>query len=255
MADALALGLVGLSASVEANLSSVPNLVGYAAGLITGAQVARQILDTWKVPDPIGVSWLTWDLALVQSIGLLAFSAAHGYTAAIIINAWVGLASLLVIARILATRQSPRLWPVLTVGVTLAVSGIWPVLLGSASAGTLGAVASAFVWVPQAVHSVRMRSPAGLSWPFVLAGLASSALWIVYAVLIGQWRLLIPPISAIGALIVTAAYGLWGRSHRPADPAQAGSSGQPGCRAKGDGARPATAPHPSGTTKKRPDSS
>ena len=46
----------------------------------------------------------------------------------------------------------------------------------------------------------------------MLAGLASSALWIAYAVLIGQWRLLIPPVSAIAALTVTAAYALWGRS-------------------------------------------
>jgi uncharacterized protein with PQ loop repeat len=254
MADALAAGVAGLSASATAHLTSVPNLIGYGASLITGAQVTRQILDVWRVPNPVGVSWITWDLALVQSIGLLAFSVARGYAAASIINAWVGLASLVILARILTTRQPPRLWPWLTVGATLAVSGIWPVLLGTASAGVLGAVASAFVWVPQAVRSIRMRSPAGLSWPFVLAGLASSALWIVYAVLIGQWRLLVPPVSAIGSLIVTAAYALWGRSRSPAGPPEAESSEQPGSGPAADGAQPATAPHPQRQNGKRPDS-
>jgi len=192
---------------------SLANLIGYAASLITGTQVVRQLIDAWRVPDPIGVSWLTWDLALVQSLGLLALSLMRGYAAAVLVNAFVGVISILIIARTLGTRRSsPLLWPALVVGGTVAGCAVWLLLLGPTLAGTLGSVASAFVWVPQAIHAVRMRSPVGLSWAFVVAGLTSSALWLTYASLLSQWRFMIPPLSAIASLIVTAAFALWTRS-------------------------------------------
>ena len=142
----------------------------------------------------------------------LALSVVRDYQAAVVINAFVGLASIIIMVRVIATRHSrPVLWPALVVTSTLAACAAVLVTLGPAAAGTLGSVASAFVWVPQAAHAVLTRSRLGLSWAVVLAGLASSALWLWYAVEVGEWRLLIPPSSAILSLIVTAAYALWQR--------------------------------------------
>ena len=121
----------------------------------------------------------------------LALSVVRDYQAAVVINAFVGLASIIIMVRVIATRHSrPVLWPALVVTSTLAACAAVLVTLGPAAAGTLGSVASAFVWVPQAAHAVLTRSRLGLSWAVVLAGLAS---------------------SAILSLIVTAAYALWQR--------------------------------------------
>jgi uncharacterized protein with PQ loop repeat len=200
------------------HLLGTQNVVGYVASLITAIQVARQLVDAWKVPRAEGVSWITWDLAIVQSIGLLVFSVAHSLTAASIINAYVGLVSLAILARLLTAGYSRlRSWPAIIVVLTVTACIAWSALLGPAAAGSLGSVASAFVWIPQAIHSFRSRSAVGLSWPFVFAGLTSSALWIAYAILVAQWRLLIPPISAIVALAVTASYSLMQPTHNSAD--------------------------------------
>lgn len=188
------------------------NVIGVIAGVITAAQVLRQVSDILAVRRPVGVSWVTWELALVQSIGLGVLSVAKAYLAAAVINCFVGVASIFIIGRLLAGRR-PGLagygTGVAVVGATLAAGLAGLTLSGSRLDGTVGAVASAFVWVPQAVRSVRTRSPAGLSWAFALAGIVSSALWGTYAILLGEWRLLVPPVSAIVALAITAAFALW----------------------------------------------
>jgi uncharacterized protein with PQ loop repeat len=217
------------ASSLASGVFSVPNLVGYAASLITGGQVVRQLVDAWRVPDPFGVSWLTWDLALIQSFGLLVLSVSRGYAAGALVNAFVGVISILIIARTLGTkRSSPLLWPALTVGATITGCGTWLLVLGPTLTGTLGSVASAFVWVPQAVLAVRFRSPVGLSWAFIAAGLASSALWLTYAALISQWRFAVPPSSAIASLIVTAVFALWTRTRKDQGTPQAAPGGS--CR-------------------------
>jgi len=217
MADPLTSAVVAFPLSAATNaVVTVPNLIGFAASLITATQVSRQAFDAWRVPDPTGVSWLTWDIALLQSAGLLALSVSRDYLPAEVINAFVGLASVVIVVRVLGTRHSsPALGPAVAVASTLVVCGAVLLAAGATAAGTLGSIASAFVWVPQAVHSVRTRSPIGLSWVVVLTGLASSALWLWYAVAVDQWRLLIPPSSAILSLVVTACYALW---HHDKDP-------------------------------------
>jgi MtN3 and saliva related transmembrane protein len=191
------------------------DLIGAVASLITGTQVARQLKDAFAVERPVGVSWLTWELATIQSGGLLFFSISKGYTMAIVINAWVGIVSLLIIARLIAPGGVlAALRFVALAGVTgIGLAGAFA-LSGVRLVGTIGAVASAFVWIPQAWRSVRTRSPTGLSWTLVVLGVASSILWIAYALMLSQWRLLVPPISAIASLVVTAIYALW-RGRRP----------------------------------------
>lgn len=206
--------------SQAANVDSVlVDLIGAVASLITGTQVARQLKDVFAVQRPVGVSWLTWELATIQSCGLLFFSISKGYTVAIVINAWVGIISLLILAKLIApSGRLVVLRFVALAGATgIGFAGAFA-LSGVRLVGTIGAVASAFVWTPQAWHSVRTRSPAGLSWTLVVLGIASSILWIAYALMLSQWRLLIPPISAIASLVVTAIYALWRTRRSYPDP-------------------------------------
>lgn len=204
------------------------NVIGLTASLITAAQVLRQVWDILAVERPVGVSWITWELALVQSVGLGVLSVAKGYLAATVINCFVGAVSIFIVGRLLAGRGPGRyVWAAAVVGATLLVGACGLLLGGWRLDGTVGAVAAAFVWVPQAIHSVRTRSPLGLSWAFALAGIASSLLWGAYAIMLGEWRLLVPPVTAIASMLVTAAFALWhARTARPAqeDPAVGGDS-------------------------------
>lgn len=154
------------------------------------------------------MSRVTWELALVQSVSLGTLSVAEGYVSATVTNAFVALCSVAILARLSSGRRE-RLAAVL-VGL-LFVTGLLVTIADAKLVGTVGAVVSALVWIPQAAHSRRTRSSSGLSWAFVLAGLVSSSLWIAYAVLLGEWRLLPPPTVAILSLLVTARHGLAAR--------------------------------------------
>jgi uncharacterized protein with PQ loop repeat len=187
--------------------------IGTAAGVVTTLQVARQVYDVYQVERPAGVSWMTWQLALIQSIGLFVLSIDRDYVLPGIVNGCVGVLTAAVLGKLLGTTRSAALVIVSAVALMLVY-----VEVNGATAGTVGAVASGFVWIPQAIRSFRRRSGLGLSWPFIAAGLASSVLWGVYAVLIGEWRLLVPPVAAIASLIVTWSYSLAASDTEPRTP-------------------------------------
>lgn len=176
-------------------------LIGLIASLITGFQVVRQAIDMHVVKSPIGVAWGTWELALVQSLGLLILSIDQGLFAATLVNAWVGALCMPIIVRALGGYRSPALVrSIAAISVAIALCLAALLLFGPSAAGTVGSVASAFVWIPQAVRSYRLRSDRGLSWTVVLAGLTSSALWGTYAIMVDQWQLLVPPVSVSSAI-------------------------------------------------------
>lgn len=66
-------------------------------------------------------------------------------------------------------------------------------------AGMLGAILTTACWVPQAVHTIRTRDTAGLSLTMYATLIAGLALWLIYAVAIMSWPLILSNI-ATGAL-------------------------------------------------------
>lgn len=195
----------------------VANTVGTLASVVTIGQVTRQVRDVYRTARPLGVSAVTWEFALVQSVGLLLLSFAHGYVVAIGVNVIVAFGAAAVLLRVVTDptgRPRPARGAALTLTTVCCLSLI-AAAGGPSYAGDTGAAAAAVVWVPQAVRAARVRSSAGLSWLFVAAGLVSSVLWIGYAVLVGEWRFVIPPASAIIALSVTAGYALRHRREQP----------------------------------------
>ncbi|MGL4496809.1 MAG: SemiSWEET family sugar transporter [Beijerinckiaceae bacterium] len=66
-------------------------------------------------------------------------------------------------------------------------------------AGMLAAILTTACWVPQAVHTIRTRDTAGLSlWMYVTL-LIGLVLWLIYAISIVSWPLILSNI-ATGAL-------------------------------------------------------
>lgn len=185
-------------------------IIGVLASVTTGVQVALQVWNVWRVPDPVGVSPLTWVLALVQSIGLLLLSIHGRYVAAVGINAFVLVGASVILLRLIRGGSFATSIALASAAIALTVLAVVVIAItaGPAIAGDVGAAASAIVWVPQAVRSVRLRSPVGLSWAFVIAGILSSGLWVAYAALVGEWRLAVPSVAAIVALGVTGARAL-----------------------------------------------
>jgi hypothetical protein len=168
------------------------------------------VRDVWTTPDPTGVSPITWELALMQSVGLLLLSIHRGLLVAIGINLWVAVAASLILVRVAGTgaRRDRVVKGSALVAASLAFFGMITRYGGPILAGDLGAAASAVVWIPQAVRAVRFRSPLGLSWTAITAGLLSSALWLSYAVMVREWRLGVAPVSAAVSLAITGLYTL-----------------------------------------------
>lgn len=178
-------------------------LVGAAATAITWAQVGRQVYDVRQADDPAAVSLVTWLLALTQSLGLLVLAAAHAYLPALLANGLVALGCWIVLVQLGIKRSFSRLRFAAAILVAPVIIGACWEIRGAQLAGTAGAVAAAVVWLPQAFRSSHVRTRAGLSLTFLVGGLISSSLWILYALLVDEWRLLVPPISATVALLVT----------------------------------------------------
>jgi uncharacterized protein with PQ loop repeat len=181
-------------------------VAGSIAAALTCAQVARQVYDAERAADVAAVSEVTWTLALIQSCGLVVFTVDGAFYEAAVADAFVacGCAAILLLLGRKRSRSVLR-----AVGPIAAVSAIvagCTMAVDARLAGTIGAIAAVFVWLPQAARSVIVRTGAGLSLPFMLAGFASSALWIVYASLLDQWRLLVAPIAAIMALSITLLF-------------------------------------------------
>jgi uncharacterized protein with PQ loop repeat len=194
-------------------------LIGLVASVITGTQVVRQAVDVFAVDRPDGVSWVTWWLAYVQSLGLLILSVDEELVAGTIINAWVGLLCVPIVVRVMdGSRRHALLRGGAFLALATVVLLVVTLVAGSGAAGAIGSVASAFVWIPQAIRSFRLRSGRGLSWTVVATGVVSSALWAVYAIGVHQWQLLVPPISAIAALAVTAVFALMKPVDKAPDP-------------------------------------
>lgn len=192
-------------------------IVGVLASLISSMQVALQVRDVMREVQPEGVSWVTWELLLIQSIGLLAYSLARGesFGAAILTNGLVSAACIFIIFSVMTeTVTSWPFAPLLIVGATgTAFMGI--LLIGSVQwCGTIGALASVVAWVPQAAHSFKTSSSKGLSWVGLLSGITSSLLWAAYAAMLSEWRLLVPPVSAIIFIGLTILFSLWRPSGR-----------------------------------------
>lgn len=66
-------------------------------------------------------------------------------------------------------------------------------------AGMLGAILTTACWVPQAVHTIRTRETAGLSLAMYVTFLIGLVLWLIYAISIMSWPLILSNI-ATGAL-------------------------------------------------------
>lgn len=66
-------------------------------------------------------------------------------------------------------------------------------------AGMLGAILTTACWVPQAVHTIRTRDTAGLSLAMYATLIAGLVLWLIYAISIMSWPLILSNI-ATGAL-------------------------------------------------------
>ena len=62
-------------------------------------------------------------------------------------------------------------------------------------AGILGAVLTTACWVPQAVQTIRTRDTAGLSLAMYATLLIGLALWLVYAMSIMSWPLIVSNIA------------------------------------------------------------
>lgn len=184
------------------------NVVGGIAAILTLSQVARQWRDLRLLGEPTGVSGLTWLLAYVQSLGLGWLAIAGNHLSAIIVNVTVGAVAALIIGQVWERVRAVG-W---LTSASLALGAVgWAI--SPAAVGSIGAAASAFVWIPQAVRSSRSRERRGISRSMVLLGLASSLCWLAYAVLVDEWRFAVSPIFAILSLIVTW-YSLWSSPRR-----------------------------------------
>lgn len=70
-------------------------------------------------------------------------------------------------------------------------------------AGMLGAILTTACWVPQAVHTIRTRDTAGLSLAMYTTFIAGLALWLIYAISIMSWPLILSNIATgVLALII-----------------------------------------------------
>lgn len=126
-----------------------------------------------------------------------------------VINLYVGVAATLLLLRLgPGTRREQARRGGGLAATTAVAFAVVTGIAGPATSGTIGAMGSALVWIPQGLHSLRSRSAAGLSWMGVGAGLVSSGLWLTYAALVGEWRFAVAPLSALAALAVTGVYGL-----------------------------------------------
>ncbi|MGL4323606.1 MAG: SemiSWEET family sugar transporter [Beijerinckiaceae bacterium] len=70
-------------------------------------------------------------------------------------------------------------------------------------AGILGAVLTTACWVPQAVQTIRTRDTAGLSLAMYATLLVGLGLWLIYAISIMSWPLIMSNIATgVLALII-----------------------------------------------------
>jgi uncharacterized protein with PQ loop repeat len=188
------------------------SVVGSAATAITVMQVGRQVYDARSTPNPLGISLTSWLLGLAQSTGIFVLAVGHTYTEAIVANALVGVGCCAIIS--IAGRKRGVGWIELSAMMTTLVATIvvLGIVVSPGFAGVLGDAAAVVLWLPQAVRLMRAPQVLGLSLPFFVAGFVSSALWIAYAVLLHQWRLGVPPASALIALATAAFFAYRGHT-------------------------------------------
>lgn len=183
----------------------VTDVLGIAAALVTILQVGKQVLDVGARARVSGVSVLTWHLAFFQSTGLLALSIEAQLLGAVAANGFVALAAAIIVIRLSRRRgRGIFLWNTVWIVLILTLISVSWWLIGGQAIGAISGSTAAVVFIPQALKSARTRSPEGISTLFLVAGTASSVLWVAYAGASGEPVLAIPSLFALVALSVTA---------------------------------------------------
>lgn len=179
----------------------IQTVTGVAATVLTVAQVSLQLVSLWWAPSSRGVASSTWILANIQSLGLLIFSIHSRLLAAALTNAFVAVASFAILL-LICFRTGVKIPLVISLAATAAVTFVW-LTFGPDACGVLGSLAAVVVWIPQAAHSWRTRSPEGLTPLFVVAGVSSSVLWLVYGINAGKWELCVSPVTSLVSMLIT----------------------------------------------------
>jgi uncharacterized protein with PQ loop repeat len=192
--------------------------VGTLAVVITVVRAWPQAWHLVRHPEHLGVSLLTWALALATAATWVAYGIVEHEPVNLVANSLAGLGTAGVLV---ALHRRGRPAAAASLAVLAGVAALVAVdrLVVEGALGIVGVAVGGGMFVPQAVRALRAPTTAGISplaWWLVLA---AAVIWSVYGALIGRAVVVAPGFIQFPAGVAVLLRLRTGAAHAAARPA------------------------------------
>jgi uncharacterized protein with PQ loop repeat len=197
--------------------------LGVAAVVITVVRAGPQALRLLRHPEHVGVSVVTWALALMTGGLGCSYGIFHDEPANLVANALQAAGAAAVLTA-LARHGRPVLRWVAVAVVVVSLVVVADRLSGEDILGYATIVIGGGMFVPQAVRAVKASTTAGISAASWWLVLVAAVIWSAYGVAIGRWVVVAPGFIQFpaGVAVLWRLHTARGRS-RATEPLAAGS--------------------------------
>ncbi len=169
----------------------VTGILGVAAVVVTVVRAAPQALHLLRHPEHVGVSVLTWAMALMTGGVGCSYGIFHDEPANLVANALQACGAAAVLVALARRGRTVVRWVAMALAV-VAVVVIADRVSGHDVLGYATIVIGGGMFVPQAVRAVRAPSTAGVSAASWWLVLVAAVIWSAYGVAIGRWVVVAP---------------------------------------------------------------
>lgn len=169
----------------------VTGILGVAAVVVTVVRAAPQALHLLRRPEHVGVSVLTWAMALMTGGVGCSYGIFHDEPANLVANALQACGAAAVLVALARRGRTVVRWVAMALAV-VAVVVIADRVSGHDVLGYATIVIGGGMFVPQAVRAVRAPSTAGVSAASWWLVLVAAVIWSAYGVAIGRWVVVAP---------------------------------------------------------------
>ncbi len=169
----------------------VTGVLGVAAVVITVVRAGPQALHLLRHPEHVGVSVVTWAMALMTGGLGCSYGIFHDEPANLVANALQAFGAAAVLVALSRRGRSVVRWAMLA-AVVVAVVVFADRASGRDVLGYATIVIGGGMFVPQAVRAVRAPSTAGVSAASWWLVLVAAVIWSAYGVAIGRWVVVAP---------------------------------------------------------------
>lgn len=163
-----------------------PDLFGYLGAALGAVMGVPQMWRLLRRRDPAGVSPATWAVLSASAICWVIYGFTYPATPQIPGNSVIAVLAAGVVVTL--ARLGVNVGPAVSLAAALVAATITAlVVAGPVAAGSVAAVASVWLRVPQVVAAWRAPSVVGISATAWMLSLAAAGSWHIYSWLTGEW--------------------------------------------------------------------